>query len=63
MSVMAQLKKNAATVEKMKPVARDGVAERKALVKSLRGSLSWVDYSVDQYIAEKRAEAERESRS
>ena len=63
MSAVAQLKRNAATVEKTKPVARNDVAERKALVRSLRGSLSWVDYSVDQFIAEKRAEVEQENRS
>ncbi len=37
-------------------------ANRKALVKSLRGSLAWIDYSVDQYLAEKYAEIERENR-
>lgn len=35
---------------------------RKSLVRSLRGSLSWVDYSVEQYLAEKHADAERENR-
>ncbi len=38
-------------------------SDRKALVKSLRGSLSWVDYSVDRYLEEKYAETERENRS
>jgi hypothetical protein len=37
--------------------------ERDALVKAGRGSLSWIKYSVDEFIAEKRAEAERENRS
>ena len=37
--------------------------EREALVKAGRGSLSHVKYSVDEFIAEKRAEAERENRS
>jgi len=37
--------------------------ERDALVKAGRGSLSWVKYSVDEFIAEKRAEVERENRS
>ena len=35
--------------------------ERKALVKAGRGSLSYLKYSVDEFIAEKRAEAEREN--
>lgn len=37
--------------------------ERKALIKSLRGSLSWIDYSVDQYLREKWEETDRENRS
>ena len=37
--------------------------ERDALVKAGRGSLSHVKYSVDEFIDEKRAEAERENRS
>lgn len=41
----------------------DDLAKRKALVKSLRGSLSWVDYSVEQYLREKYAEVERENQA
>ena len=36
--------------------------EREARVRAGRGSLSWVNYSVDEFIAEKRAEAELENR-
>ena len=36
--------------------------ERKEMVEAFRGSMSWVNYSVDEFIAEKRAEVERENR-
>ena len=36
--------------------------ERKKMVEAFRGSFAWVDYSVDEFIAERRAEAERENR-
>ncbi len=37
------------------------LAEKKALIDSLCGSLSWVDYSVDEYLREKREEIRREN--
>ena len=36
--------------------------ERRALLKASFGSLSWLNYSVDEYLAEKRAETKRENR-
>ena len=37
--------------------------ERRALLDASFGSLSWVNYSVDEYLAEKRSEVDRENRS
>lgn len=37
------------------------VAEKKALIDSLCGSLAWVDYSVAEYLREKREEVKREN--
>lgn len=63
MSTITRHKGNAGVRGKRKAVERSVPANRKELVKSLRGSLAWVDYSVDQYLAEKYAEIERENRS
>lgn len=46
--------------KKAKP-RTDAQTEKKALIDSLCGSLSWVDYSVDEYLREKREEVEREN--
>lgn len=35
--------------------------EWKDIVEAAYGCLSWVDYSVDEYLREKRAEAEQEN--
>lgn len=37
-------------------------AARKAALAAARGSLAWVDYSVDDFLREKREEVERENR-
>lgn len=66
---MSTTTKRAGKKESPKSRSKDGNSpsptqlDRKALVKSLRGSLSWVAYSVDQYLQEKYDETERESRS
>lgn len=46
--------------KKAKPKANPQ-AEKRALIDSLCGSLSWVDYSVDEYLWEKREEVKREN--
>lgn len=36
-------------------------ARQKALVKSLRGSMSWLNITVDEYLREKHAETDAEN--
>ncbi len=62
MSVLTKHGKNAFKHAKSAGMTRSASIDRKELVKSLRGSLAWIEYSVDQYLAEKYADTERENR-
>ena len=63
MSTLTQNKRRTAKSEKRTVEKRDALAEHKALVKSIRGSLAGINYSVEEYLAEKYAETDRENRS
>lgn len=68
MTITAERNKKAKAKPKAAPQAEkkakpksNSQAEKRALIDSLCGSLSWVDYSVDEYLREKREEVKREN--
>jgi hypothetical protein len=48
-------------IEKAAESKTASLTKKKALIDSLCGSLAWVDYSVDEYLREKREEVKREN--